>query len=230
MATSAPPTAPAQRRNDGGLRTLVIDAVTEACSVALFSGGELIAGDLRILGRGHAEALVPMIAALPGRGHAARIAVSLGPGSFTGVRVGLAAARALALAWSAEIVGYPSLALVAAMARQARGPVPLGVVMAGGHGEWFVESFDQAGRSTRPLESLRPEAATARLDEEFVAGSQAEALVAARGWGQAITALPDARAFGLLPPASLLPADRPLYGRAPDARLPAPAAAAIAGA
>jgi tRNA threonylcarbamoyladenosine biosynthesis protein TsaB len=48
------------------MRTLVIDCATEACSVALFDGDALIAGECRVLGRGHAEALVPMIAALPG--------------------------------------------------------------------------------------------------------------------------------------------------------------------
>ncbi len=91
------------------MRTLVIDCATEACSVALFDQDILLSGDFRKLGRGHAEHLVPMIAALPDRGRAARIAVALGPGSFTGVRVGLAAARALALVWQAELVGYSTL-------------------------------------------------------------------------------------------------------------------------
>ena len=50
------------------MRTLVIDTATEACSVALFDDGALQGGDYRHLARGHAEALVPMIAALPGRG------------------------------------------------------------------------------------------------------------------------------------------------------------------
>ena len=110
------------------MRTLVIDSATDACSVALFDDESLIAGEWRQLGRGHVEALVPMIAALPGKGRADRIAVALGPGSFTGLRVGLAAARALALAWGSEVVGYSTLALVAAMARAERGAVPLAVV------------------------------------------------------------------------------------------------------
>ncbi|WP_091147167.1 tRNA (adenosine(37)-N6)-threonylcarbamoyltransferase complex dimerization subunit type 1 TsaB [Novosphingobium sp. CF614] len=199
-------------------RTLVIDSATDACSVALFAQGELIAGESRLLGRGHAEALVPMIAALPLRGRAARIAVSLGPGSFTGVRVGLAAARALALAWGAELIGYSSLALVAAIAREAHGAVPVAVATTGGHGEWFVEGFDAQGGTARVLASLRPEVAVAQSDERIVAGSQAEALVAARGHGLAMAAWPDARAFALLPSAALVCDVRPLYGRAPDAR------------
>jgi tRNA threonylcarbamoyladenosine biosynthesis protein TsaB len=55
-----------------------------------------------------------MIAGLPGQGRAARILVDVGPGSFTGVRVGLAAARGLAIGWGAEVAGYSSLALLAA--------------------------------------------------------------------------------------------------------------------
>ena len=201
------------------MRTLAIDSATEACSVALFDGEECIAGDFRMLGRGHAEQLIPMIAALPQRGRANRIAVALGPGSFTGVRVGLAAARALAFAWSAQVVGYPTLALVAAMARAQAGESPVGVAMTGGHGEWFTQGFAGGGRETRALASLRPEDAAAVTDEALIAGSQAEQLAAIRTSGQALTLWPDARRLMSLPPADLAIDIRPLYGRVPDARI-----------
>ena len=100
-----------------GGRLLAIECATEACSVALFDGTTFFDGRYEVLGRGHAERLVPMIAELPDRGRAERIFVGLGPGSFTGIRIGLAAARALGLAWGTEVRGYPTLALVSAMAR-----------------------------------------------------------------------------------------------------------------
>ncbi|MCJ2188185.1 tRNA (adenosine(37)-N6)-threonylcarbamoyltransferase complex dimerization subunit type 1 TsaB [Novosphingobium beihaiensis] len=224
MTTQTTASLPALHTKLHGGRTLVIDSATDACSVALFENGVLAAGEFRLLGRGHAEALVPMISALPGRGKADHIVVALGPGSFTGVRVGLAAARALALAWGADLAGYSSLAMVAAAARDAHGAVPVGVAMTGGHGEWFVQGFDGNGDPSRPLASLRPGAAATDTPEDLVAGTQSEALVAARGHGTAMPAWPDARAFHLLPPGALLTDVRPLYGRAPDARLPGGAA------
>lgn len=202
------------------MKTLLIDSATEACSVALFEGDTLLAGDLRVLGRGHAEQLVPMIAALPDKGRAGRICVSLGPGSFTGVRIGLAAARALGLAWRCEVLGYPTLALIAAMARDDH-PGAVSVAMTGGHGEWFVQDFGGDGLPETALASLPPVEAARNAAHSVVAGSQAEALVAERGHGTAFPVTPDARKLMLLPH-ELLTADlAPLYGRGPDARLPA---------
>ena len=200
-------------------RTLAIECATEACSVALFEAGEVAAADHRVLGRGHAEQLVPMIAALPGRGEAGRILVSLGPGSFTGVRIGIAVAGALAIAWRARIAGYPTLSLIAAVALADRADERVTVCMAGGHGEWFVQDFGPRGRAAGGLASLGPEAAAARPSAPLVAGNRASEFAGRRGV-QALQLLPDARFVGMLDPALLQPAIAPIYGRAPDARMP----------
>ena len=203
------------------MRTLVIESATEACSAALFEDGELLAGSYRVIGRGHAEQLVPMIAELPGKGRAERVVTSLGPGSFTGVRIGLAAARALGLAWKAPVLGYPTLALVAAMARETH-PGDVTVCMTGGHGEWFVQDFGADGLPETEVASVSPAEAGKGRNHPVIAGSQANARAVLAGPDTiALDLLPDARRFPLLPPA-LLTADLvPLYGRPPDARLPA---------
>ncbi|CAN5668232.1 hypothetical protein BH11PSE6_BH11PSE6_04480 [soil metagenome] len=145
-------------------RTLVIETATAACSVALIEQGAVIAAAHEVVGRGHAERLVPMIAELPDGGRAPRILVDCGPGSFTGVRVGIAAARGLALGWGAEAFGYSSLSLVAAAGfAQHRGWSSLAVVLEGGHCEVFVQSFDAQLAPLSALASLRPEAALAAL-------------------------------------------------------------------
>jgi tRNA threonylcarbamoyl adenosine modification protein YeaZ len=208
------------------MRTLVIDCSTEACSAALFEGTELAAGFHEMLGRGHAERLVPMIASLPDKGRAERIVVALGPGSFTGVRVGIAAARALAFAWQAELAGYSTPALIAAMARTDVGNQDIAVAMTGGHGEWFMEAIAADGSIRRPLASLTPQQASTGCPEHFVAGTRAQELVTMRGSGRALSLWPDARAFPHLPASAVTERTEPLYGRGPDAKLPAAAGVA----
>lgn len=199
------------------MRVLAIETATEACSIALFEDGALLAHDHRELGRGHAERLVPMIAGLPDSGRAARILVSLGPGSFTGVRIGIAAARALGLAWEAQVLGYPTLALVAAMAQHGR-EQPVTVCMNGGHGEWFVQDFGAKTEPLTALASLEPDAARARGARELVAGNRAAQFAALLGPDRkADDYLPDARHVLALDPAVLVHDLVPIYGRAPDA-------------
>ena len=202
-------------------RTLALECATAACSAALFDNGELVDSRYEMLGRGHAERLVPMIAELPGRGRADRILVSLGPGSFTGVRIGLAAARALGLAWGAEVLGYPTLALVAAMARAERPGRPVSVCATGGHGEWFVQNFGPDTKPDDELVSLPPAEAAARCRHAIIAGSQAQAAAELlRDGREALDMLPDARRAGLLSERKLVSSLAPIYGRPPDARLP----------
>lgn len=219
MSPKSRRSARSDARKSGGLRTLVIETATAACSVALIENGVVLASAHEVVGRGHAERLVPMIAELPDKGQAERVVVSLGPGSFTGVRIGLAAARALGLAWKVPVLGYPTLALIAAMAREQH-PGSVTVCMTGGHGEWFVQPFGANGEAEADLVSLTPEQAAQDAAHSIVAGSQAEALVALRGTGSALPLLPDARKFALLPQACLDSDLTPLYGRSPDARLP----------
>ncbi len=200
------------------MRTLAIETASEACSIALFEGGAMIAHDHRVIGRGHAEALVPMIGALPGKGRAERILVSLGPGSFTGVRIGLATARALGFAWGAEVLGYPTLALVAAQAQQVHAGKPLTVCVNGGHGEWFVQDFGANGLPETKVISQTREVAQSDIHYSFSAGNRARELLEFDGAGTvALDLLPDARSVPLLPAALLTPALAPIYGRGPDA-------------
>jgi tRNA threonylcarbamoyladenosine biosynthesis protein TsaB len=195
---------------------LVVDSATAACSAALLGpDGDLIGERHELVGRGHAERLVPMIADLLAGRAASAILVDCGPGSFTGVRVGIAAAQGLAIGWRVPLAGYSSLAAVAATG----GETEVAVALTGGHGELFVQSY--GGDPIAPLDDLRslaPDAAAAVIHAELVLGPGAEALVAARGHGRWRDALPRAADARLLPLSLRNLAPRPIYGRAPDAR------------
>jgi tRNA threonylcarbamoyl adenosine modification protein YeaZ len=202
------------------LTTLVIETATAACSVALLRDGAVIAQAHEVVGRGHAERLLPMVAALPGQGRAPRILVDVGPGSFTGVRVGLAAALGLAIGWNAEVLGYSSLALVAAAGFAAHPQCPaLAAILEGGHGEVFMQSFTASPLLPEgPLQSLLPAAALAALGDRRAIGSGVRHLAALGSGARLTETLPRAEDARLLPAdlASLPP--RPIYGRAPDAK------------
>lgn len=195
--------------------TLVIETATAACSVALLAGEEVVEERHEVVGRGHAERLLPLVEALLAGRRPGAILVDCGPGSFTGLRVGLAAAHGLRIGWRVPLAGFSSTALLAAGARSGE----VGVALHGGHGQLFVQSFARDPlRALDPLRSLLPEAAAAAVSAELVIGSGAESLVAARGFGFAVEALPRAADVARLP-ARLreLPA-MPIYGRAPDAK------------
>jgi tRNA threonylcarbamoyl adenosine modification protein YeaZ len=200
-------------------RLLVIETATAACSVALIDGGALIAEQHVEVGRGHAEQLVPMIAQLPDGGRADAILVDCGPGSFTGIRVGVAAARGLAFGWGVPVHGFSSLPLVAAGAFAADpGIDALAVVLEGGHGEVFMAAFDRQFAQLAPFASLKPDAALAQLGGRVAVGNGVRHLAALNDSLDLRDALPRAADARLLPPMLTALPPRPIYGRAPDAK------------
>lgn len=194
---------------------LAFDTSSAACTAALFDGaGECVARKDEMIGRGHSERLVPMLDELLEGRKADRILVGVGPGSFTGIRVGVAAAHGLAIGWGADVGGMSSLALIAASAEL---PGEVAVAVSGGHGELFVQQFDGAQAKSELL-NLTPGEAAAATNAERVIGTGAKALVGARGWGEASDAWPvAAHALDLPEQLRSLP-PRPIYARAPDAR------------
>ncbi len=196
---------------------LAIDSASAACSAALLTlDGELIAERHEEIGRGHAERLMPMVAELLDGHIPTQILVGVGPGSFTGLRVAIAAAHGMAIGWSVPLCGFDSLALVAA---GAPGDGAVGVAMIGGHGEWFVAQYDRA--TLLPLTliaSLTPDDAARAMTAPLVAGTAAEALVERRGHGEALALLPRAAHALRLPLALRSLEPKPVYARAPDAR------------
>lgn len=198
---------------------LAFDTSSAACTAALFDrSGACIACADEVIGRGHAERLVPMIAELMDGRAATNIVVGVGPGSFTGIRVAIAAAHGLAIGWGARLEGMSSLALLAASSG-AQSEVAAAIL--GGHGELFVQQFD--GTSLRPTSNLRnaaPAEAARFTAAELIVGSGAKALVEARGWGEANPLWPSASHALRLPEGLRTLAPKPVYARAPDARVP----------
>ena len=168
------------------------------------------------VGRGHAERLLPMIATLKDGGRCDAVLVDVGPGSFTGIRVGVAAARALGFGWGASVLGYCSLALIAAI---DGGQADTAIAIEGGHGEVFVARYASGLASILEApHGLRFGDAIVGVRQTRVVGSAAGRLVAERGFGSALALAADARAVAHLPAALAAMPPTPFYGRGADAR------------
>jgi len=196
---------------------LAFDTSSAACTAALFDGSGACLGQAdELLGRGHSERLVPMLSELLDGRSATQILVGVGPGSFTGIRVAIAAAQGLAIGWDAALWGMSSLALLAAGAN-AGGEVA--VALKGGHGELFVQQFDRL-KPLFEVHNADPASAARIVTCKLIVGSGAKLLVDARGWGDALELWPSAaNALRLPQPLRNLP-PKPVYARAPDARVP----------
>jgi tRNA threonylcarbamoyladenosine biosynthesis protein TsaB len=129
---------------------LAVESSGPGCSAALWRDGHVIAARRVPLTRGHAAALPPLIEATM-RGAALdfamvdAIAVTVGPGSFTGIRVGLAAARGFGLALGVPVLGVTSFEAIAwSVPARARGDGPLVVLIDSGRASRFMQTFDAA--------------------------------------------------------------------------------------
>lgn len=197
---------------------LAMETSTGMMSAALFDGAGLVDAYEERIGRGHAEKLVPMIETLLDGRIPSRILVSVGPGSFTGIRVGIAAAQGLSIGWQVPCFGFSSLAVVAASMEHCEED-EVTVAMPGGHGELFVQ--DHALRPTTPLNepASRLPAQAAELSKQLIVGPAATVLAAAgKGDHRAIEADPLARHVMILPEAERGLPLAPVYVRPPDAK------------
>lgn len=131
--------------------TLALDTSADACAAALVADGEVLGVRRAEMRRGHAEALVPMVQDLARASGVALTALDLvgvtrGPGSFTGIRTGIAAARGFAIASGAPAVGVSSLhALARGAVRTLTAPGPVLCVLDTRRSDYFAQSFDRAG-------------------------------------------------------------------------------------
>jgi tRNA threonylcarbamoyladenosine biosynthesis protein TsaB len=216
---------------------LAIDTALDACAAGVLDtdAGKLIAQESQAMKRGHAEALMPLIArVMKGSGVAFasldRIAVTTGPGSFTGLRVGLSAARGIALAANKPVVGLTTLTAYAApvVSQNAAHPVISAIDARHGHVYFQVVTGD-GGSLMRPrIAPIEEALGASRLGAVHLVGNAARILAdrwpadAAPPFKVDPQPSPDIAWVAWLGAAvspDTSPA-RPFYLRAPDAKLP----------
>jgi tRNA threonylcarbamoyladenosine biosynthesis protein TsaB len=216
------------------MNILALDTSMGACSAALLrdrSGAATLVARKAPMTRGHAEALMPMLEDLMEEAkldftELDLIAATLGPGSFTGVRVGVAAARGLALATKAKLWGTDSLTVMAQSVLADRG-APFAISIDAHRGMLYFGLFAGDGlRLEGPL-LLNPKAAAAKISPNLRAFGSGAAILAeaARDIGIEIELSrpdlqPDASNLAVLAAQAnaTLPTLRPLYLRPPDAK------------
>ena len=203
------------------MRVFAIDTALGLCSAALAEDGRVTAVRSEAMQQGHQERLAPMVETTMNKAgalfaHLDRIGVTVGPGSFTGLRVGLAFAKGLGLALGKPVVGVGAL--------EALGAEEAGRTLAladARRGQVYWQAFEN-GRSLNEPSASALEDAAAFFVPDIVTGPGAE-LVSSRFPGASVTGrpAPDPAVVARLAAARLDPErPRPLYLRTPDAKLP----------
>jgi tRNA threonylcarbamoyladenosine biosynthesis protein TsaB len=220
------------------MNILALDTSMGACSAAVLRSGESMRRLHTLfveMPRGHAEALMPMVEEVLAEaeieaGDLDLIAATTGPGSFTGVRIAIAAARGLALVTQAKLFGTDSLTVMARKARLAalEPSDPFAVAVDARRGMLYLGLYDEAGTRIDGPRLIAPNDAAGLLPEALhvVVGSGAQLLAeAASARGRSLeaklpTLQPSAAALAEIALESREPTEvlRPLYLRPPDAK------------
>jgi tRNA threonylcarbamoyl adenosine modification protein YeaZ len=217
------------------VRVLAIDTALGACSACIWqtSDAEPLAAETLFMERGHAEALLPLIERVASKVEGGfesldRVAVTVGPGSYTGLRVGISAARGIGLAAGIPVVGVATLSAFIAplMAKERRGLFTAAVDAK--HGHIYIQAIAAGGRTIIPpsLMGYRDAIRILGSGPLLISGSAASMLAAearAQGVEAHVTDMPQApdiswvaRLGALADPNQALP--KPLYLRDPDAK------------
>src|ERR1700691_1706726 len=217
------------------MRVLAIDTALGACSAAVLDTeyGGILASESLPMVRGHAEALMPLLRRVMSEAGMAfpdihRVAVTTGPGSFTGLRVGIAAARGIALAADKPAVGLSTLSAYAAPHMAANEGFPVVAAIDARHAHVYLQVFSQDGRTMMAprLAALGEAVQAAAEASSCIVGSAAQSVAAALSRADAPPASVDARAapdiiwvarMGAVVPEGQSP-PKPQYLRAPDAQ------------
>ena len=216
------------------MKILAIDTALQAVSACVFEAGADApeAAETIAMERGHAEALLPLIERVMARVEGgfpalSRIAVTIGPGSFTGLRIGIAAARAIGLACNVPVVGVVTLAALAAPLILEQKPGLVVTAIDARHDLVYIAAFDQDARAVLPPCLMTVDEAVQNLKGNplRLTGSGAPKLaIEAAAAGHRIELISDGAAPDIVYVAklgrladSLVPA-RPLYLKAPDAK------------
>ena len=216
------------------MRILAIDTALEACSAAVLDTEQgVLASHSVPMARGHAEALMPLIAKVMSEAKLPfaeldRIAVTTGPGSFTGLRVGLSAARGIALASGKPAFGLTTLAAFAAPYIAADDTIALAVAIDARHEHVYLQVFGPGGRTlvTPRIASIRDAVRIAASSKTRIVGNAARAVAAAWPANEPPPVLieekkvPDIAWVARLGAVATGSPDtlKPLYLRAPDAQ------------
>ena len=217
------------------MRILALDTSLAAAAACVYdaAAGQILAAETVWQARGHDQTLTPLIArvtaAAGGRAGIDRIAVTVGPGSFTGLRIGISTAKAIGLAFGAPVVGVSTLsAYIAPLAARAPGGGVAAAAIDARHGRVFVAAFVDGRPVLAPRIAAAREAVRAFGAGPVLLAGPAAAALAIEAWRLGMeadvvndAAAPDivyvARLGASADPASA-PA-RPLYLSAPETTL-----------